>query len=115
MFGRSFAGEPFPLQCHAGFASIVVDCYGDVYPCHPWANWRQMPTAAKAGNLREVWASDGYGAIRKLTQDCRRCYLNCQAELSITLDIARGAVRTKPRSISHKRTGGQFEKEDPAA
>ena len=32
---RALAGGASPLRCYAPQASVVVDCYGDVYPCFP--------------------------------------------------------------------------------
>ncbi|MDD2733605.1 MAG: radical SAM protein [Desulfuromonadaceae bacterium] len=90
LFKSSFSGEPFPFACHAGNASIVIDCYGDISPCHPWANWRHLPMNLAGRQLAEIWKSTEYNKRRAMTKECRRCYLNCQAELSIMLEMIKG-------------------------
>ena len=93
LFKKSFTGKPSPLPCYAGSASLVVDCYGDVFPCHPWANWGHLPLNIKGRNLESIWQSKEYAERRALTVQCGSCYLNCQAELSIMLGIARKLVK----------------------
>ncbi len=95
LFRSAFAGEPFPFSCYAAYASLVVDCYGSVYPCLPWANWRYMPISLAGQTLAEIWKSKKYGSVRVKANDCSRCYLNCQAELSILLDLAKIPTKNK--------------------
>lgn len=39
---RALRGEPSPLRCYAPYASVVVDCYGDVFPVSPsWSARRR--------------------------------------------------------------------------
>ena len=35
MFPACFAGRPLPIPCRAPETSLVVDCYGRVFPCVP--------------------------------------------------------------------------------
>ncbi len=83
LFGRSFRGEPSPLRCYAGYNSLAVDCFGDVYPCVPWINWRRSVGKLPEGGLREFWYSPEYRRKRADIGSCRNCYLNCQAELNL--------------------------------
>lgn len=89
LFKRSFEGKASPLACFAGYASIIVDCYGDVFPCLPNANWRRAPVNIGSGTLVDLWESGEYQARRAKTEHCSGCYLNCQAELSIMLGLGR--------------------------
>jgi MoaA/NifB/PqqE/SkfB family radical SAM enzyme len=83
LFRRSFSRSPLPLKCHAGYNSLAVDCYGNVYPCVPWYNWSRPAGIVDGRGLPELWYSRQYQAVRKETAACRGCYLNCQAELNI--------------------------------
>ncbi|GAM10566.1 coenzyme PQQ synthesis protein E [Geobacter sp. OR-1] len=94
-FKNSFSGQPSTFPCYAGFASIVVDCYGDLYPCHPWANWRNMSLNIADKGLVKIWNSPEYQKYRDQTVQCGKCYLNCQTELSIMLGLVRSSVRNR--------------------
>src|SRR3989344_8727101 len=37
LFKSCFRGLPFPIKCYAGYVTIAVDGYGDIYPCFPRA------------------------------------------------------------------------------
>ena len=83
LFRRSFAGEASPVRCSAGYNSLAVDCYGNIFPCVPWINWGKATGNIKTGSLTEVWRSPDYQREREITARCRDCYLNCQAELNL--------------------------------
>ncbi|GAB4483833.1 MAG: heme b synthase [Thermodesulfovibrionales bacterium] len=83
LFSRSFSGEPSPLKCFAGYNSLAVDCYGEIYPCVPWYNWRRPAGNVQETDLEGFWYSKRYNRLRKEVSGCRGCYLNCQAELNI--------------------------------
>lgn len=83
LFPRSFTGAPSPVRCTAGYNSLAVDCYGEVYPCVPWYNWRRSAGNLQGTDLVHLWYSKGYRAVRNETAVCRRCYLNCQTELNL--------------------------------
>jgi MoaA/NifB/PqqE/SkfB family radical SAM enzyme len=89
LFRTAFSGQSSPLRCYAGYNSLAVDCYGEIYPCVPWYNWRHA-----AGNLRDhdlagFWYSKEYDGVRREIRSCRKCTLNCQAELNLLFDGAR--------------------------
>ena len=83
LFKNFFRDEPLPLECYAGYVTMVVDEYGDMFPCFPYmemgrpgCNIRRMP-------LREYWRSEELNRMRKEIRDCRKCYWNNQTETSL--------------------------------
>lgn len=88
LFRRSFAGLPSPVRCSAGYNSLAVDCYGDIFPCVPWINWGRAVANLGNRSLREVWESEAYQRDREASARCRDCYLNCQTEMNLLFDIA---------------------------
>ncbi len=54
---RALRGEPSPLRCYAPYASVVVDCYGDVFPCFPLME-RKQPAGRLP--LASLWRSAAY-------------------------------------------------------
>jgi MoaA/NifB/PqqE/SkfB family radical SAM enzyme len=82
LFERSLKGSKSLLTCYAGYNSCCLDCYGNIFPCIPWANWRRPAANINAGSLKEIWYSEGYNKIRHSTGICRDCFLNCHAELN---------------------------------
>lgn len=87
---RAFRGEPSPLYCYAPYASVVVDCYGDVFPCFPL-----MERNEPAGRipLAPLWRSEAYQAERDALAACTACLWNCHAELNLALPQGRLAPR----------------------
>lgn len=72
-----------PVSCSAAYNSYTVDCFGEIYPCLPWANWRKSVGNMRETGLQEFWYSSRYNQIRQETSTCRQCYLNCQVELNL--------------------------------
>lgn len=93
LFNRSFRNRESPLRCYAGYNSLAVDCYGEIYPCVPWYNWRHAVGNIVGQDLRKFWYSAEYNGIRKEIAGCRKCYLNCQAELNILFNPFSGGVK----------------------
>lgn len=87
LFRQSFLGLPSPLKCYAGYNSYAVDCYGEIYPCVPWYNWRRPAGNVRDHDLEAFWYSPDYNRLRKEIRNCRSCYLNCQAELNILFNF----------------------------
>lgn len=87
---RAFRGEPSPLHCYAPYASVVVDCYGDVYPCFPL-----MERKEPAGRipLAPLWRSAAYADVRRRLAGCTDCLWNCHTELNLVLPQGRMAPR----------------------
>lgn len=82
----SFAGYPSPVRCRAGYNSLAVDCYGDVFPCFPWISWGKPVGNVREGSLVELWNSPEYQHHRNRVSTCRDCYLNGQLELNLLFD-----------------------------
>ncbi len=87
---RAFRGEPSPLFCYAPYASVVVDCYGDVYPCFPLME-RKKPAGRIP--LAALWRSPAYAAVRDELASCTACLWNCHTELNLVLPQGRLAPR----------------------
>jgi MoaA/NifB/PqqE/SkfB family radical SAM enzyme len=87
LFRASFAGLPSPVRCQAGYNSLAVDCYGDVFPCVPWINWGKTAGNVRDKGLAQLWHSAEYQPYRRSTGACRECYLNCQTELNLLFDL----------------------------
>jgi MoaA/NifB/PqqE/SkfB family radical SAM enzyme len=79
---RALRGEPSPLFCYAPYASVVVDCYGDVFPCFPLME-RREPVGRLP--LAPLWRSAAYAAARDRLASCTACLWNCHAELNLVL------------------------------
>jgi len=89
LFSDSFAGHPSPVRCSAGYNSLAVDCYGNVFPCVPWINWGKTTGNIRSITLGELWHSPDYQRQREITSQCHDCYLNCQTELNLLFDLRR--------------------------
>jgi MoaA/NifB/PqqE/SkfB family radical SAM enzyme len=83
LFPRAFRGMPSPLRCHVGYFNVIVDCYGNVYPCvlhyelhRPSGNVLDLP-------LRELWHSAAYEKRRSELTACTDCYWNCHTEMNL--------------------------------
>jgi len=87
LFPNSFAGRPSPVRCRAGYNSLAVDCYGNVFPCVPWINWEKSVGSLGDRSLKEFWCSPEYRQKRASIASCRACYLNCQTELNLLFDL----------------------------
>lgn len=87
LFRNSFAGLPSPIRCSAGYNSLAVDCYGNVFPCVPWINWGKTTGRLTEEGLTRLWHSPEYQKERNKVAACRDCYLNCQTELNLLFDL----------------------------
>lgn len=88
---RAFRGEPSPLFCYAPYASVVVDCYGDVFPCFPLMERNEPVGQIPLGPL---WRSKGYAAVRRDLGACTACLWNCHTEMNLALP--QGALAPRP-------------------
>ncbi len=82
LFGPAFAGARNPVPCAAPRTSIVVDCYGEVFPCVP-LNAAREPVGR--GDIRELWRSETYRRVRERLAGCRACFWNCHTEMNLAL------------------------------
>ena len=90
---RAFRGEASPLYCYAPYASVVVDCYGDVYPCFPLME-RDEPVGQIP--LASLWRSAAYARRREVLASCTACLWNCHTELNLVLPQGAWAPRGGP-------------------
>lgn len=79
---RAFRGEPSPLSCYAPWSSVVVDAYGDVFPCFPLME-RKQPVGRLP--LARLWRSEAYARARQRLAGCTACLWNCHTELNLAL------------------------------
>lgn len=83
---RAFRGDPSPLFCYAPYASVVVDCYGDVFPCFPLME-RHQPLGRLP--LAVLWRSAAYEEARQALRSCTACLWNCHTEMNLALPQGR--------------------------
>lgn len=84
LFKSFFSNKPLPMSCLAGYTTVIVDCYGDIFPCFSFyemkTNWGNL---SDYGTLEEFWASSDVKGFREQIKDCRDCYWNCQVETNL--------------------------------
>lgn len=85
MFGRAFQGLPNGIRCHAPWTSLVVDCYGRVFPCVPISELDEPSATIAAGSEIPALWKKGLGAMRRELRDCQACYWNCHTEMNLLL------------------------------
>ena len=86
LFRNCFFGKPLPLKCYAGYHTLMVNNYGELFPCFPWIEKGQ-----KVGNIRETpipefWNSETYNEKRKEISKCHDCHWNCTTELNLVFN-----------------------------
>ncbi|MDA1194592.1 MAG: radical SAM protein [Planctomycetota bacterium] len=94
---RAFRGEPSPLFCYAPYASVVVDCYGDVFPCFPLME-RNKPVGQIP--LVALWRSARYAEARESLAACTACLWNCHTEMNLALPQGRLAPRSSTLEVA---------------
>lgn len=99
MFGDAFAGLANGVKCYAPYASLVVDCYGRVFPCVPVSELDRPVATIKSGSeIPELWRR-GLGASRREYAGCQACYWNCHMELNL-------ALGSRPRRRAERAAAG---------
>jgi radical SAM protein with 4Fe4S-binding SPASM domain len=85
MFKYCFRGKPSHIPCYAGYATLAIDGYGDIYPCFPFAEigLKGHVTNVRDVNLKDYWRSKKMQNVRDSVRDCRKCYWNNQAEINL--------------------------------
>jgi MoaA/NifB/PqqE/SkfB family radical SAM enzyme len=85
MFGRAFQGLPNGLRCRAPWTSLVVDCYGRVFPCVPVSELDEpVATILSGEEIPALWKR-GLGEARRKYARCQACYWNCHTEMNLAL------------------------------
>lgn len=85
LFESAFSGKPLPIRCFAGYTTIVVDSWGDIYPCFSFASMRRSCGNVREKRLAEFWQGEEIGQMRSKIKNCRECYWNCQTELNLVV------------------------------
>lgn len=85
LFRDAFLGRPLPFSCKASYSSLMVNTYGEVFPCFPWIERRKSVGNVRQTPLREFWASKTYNEKRREVDACRDCHWNCHTELNLAL------------------------------
>ena len=88
LFPRCFAGRPSGLKCFAPYNSMVVDCYGRVFPCVPFSEIDEPLAVIDADGIAACWRSETYARKRKELKDCQACYWNCHTEMNLLFQRA---------------------------
>ena len=85
LFKDAIRGKHLPISCFAGYATVSIDSYGDIYPCFPRAEMGlgQNPPNIRDTRLREFWNSEGMKKIRHDIKDCRVFFWNNQTEVNL--------------------------------
>jgi MoaA/NifB/PqqE/SkfB family radical SAM enzyme len=83
LFPSCFAGRPLPIRCRAPETSLVVDCYGRVFPCVPFSEVDRPIGRVTGATLASFWKSEAYAAARRDLAACRACYWNCHTEMNL--------------------------------
>jgi MoaA/NifB/PqqE/SkfB family radical SAM enzyme len=83
LFPRAFRGTPSPLRCHVGYFNVIVDCYGNVYPCAFHYELHRPSGSILDAPLRELWYTAAYQQRREQLTACTECYWNCHTEMNL--------------------------------
>ena len=83
LFPRCFSGAPSGLTCYAPYNSMVVDCYGRVFPCVPFSEIDEPLATIEPDGIADCWRSEAYARKREDLRDCQACYWNCHTEMNL--------------------------------
>lgn len=81
LFERAWHGEPSPLKCYATYNHLLVDCYGNFYPCALWFTIGKSSANIRDISIRDYWRNDR--TTRRELAGCRDCYWNCHSEMNL--------------------------------
>ena len=89
LFKESYRGTPLPVRCYAGYVTLAVDSWGDLYPCFPWAEMRRSAGNTRDTSLAEFWQAQAGRDMRDEAGACRDCYWNNHTELNLMMSKKR--------------------------
>ncbi|MFH1454658.1 MAG: radical SAM protein [Armatimonadota bacterium] len=75
-----------PLHCFAGFASMFIDAFGDIYPCNYFGgDNRYLMGNIKKDGIDEIWSSKRANAVRNMAKKCSqvRCWNGCEVTQTV--------------------------------
>jgi MoaA/NifB/PqqE/SkfB family radical SAM enzyme len=84
-FKNHFRGESLPIPCYAAYSSLMINAYGEIFPCFPWIERKKTVGDIRETPLRDFWASEAYNERRREISACRECFWNCHSELNLAL------------------------------
>lgn len=87
LFKMAFRNQRLPMSCYAGYATIAVDGYGQIYPCYPWMEISRSVANVRDISLKKFWSSKALTKMRQETKSCRNCFWNNQTELNIAFSL----------------------------
>jgi len=87
LFKKAFRNQRLPFSCYAGYVTIAVDGYGNIYPCYPWMEVNHKVGNIRDTSLREFWNSRALRKMREEVRSCRNCFWNNQTELNIAFSL----------------------------
>lgn len=88
LFPQAFRSVPSPLRCLVGYHNVIVDCYGNVYPCALHYEVGKSLGNVNDKPLREMWHSAEYQTHREELTACTDCYWNCHTEINLLYQSA---------------------------
>ena len=68
--------------CWAGYHSLYVDCFGNIFPCFYYMEKNMIVKNIKNISIKELWGSKEYHSFRKKLLSCKECFFVCQMELN---------------------------------
>lgn len=75
-----------PLRCFAGFTSMYIDAYGNMYPCVTMGNNHDFLMGnIKEKGIDEIWSSSQAFKVRKKVKHCQYtdCWGGCEIEQTL--------------------------------
>ena len=89
LFSYCFRGKPLPITCYAGYVSLVIGAFGEIYPCFSFMEAKKDFSNIREISLKDYWKSKNFNLKRKKIRNCRRCYWNNQTETSLLFNFRR--------------------------
>ena len=86
LFKNCFMNKPLPIKCYTGYHTLMVNTYGELFPCFPWIEMDKSVGNIRETPIKDFWASQAYNEKRKEISQCRACHWNCTTELSLVFN-----------------------------
>lgn len=83
LFKDHYKGNPLPIPCYAGYATIAIDSWGEVFPCFTYSMMEKSFGNIRKNSLLDFWKSKQAKHMRDECFECRQCYWNNQTEINL--------------------------------
>lgn len=83
LFKDFYKGKPLSIPCYAGYATIGMDSWGEIYPCFTFSMLERSYGNIRDISLLDFWTSEKAKAMREECSQCRECYWNNQTEINL--------------------------------